>query len=357
MKTPLPHAVFSGPPIWEDFEVFLHDKGFLNSKIFILVDSHTHEHCLPVLLGHCGHIADIEILEIEPGEASKCLEITQQLWAAMAELGAHRKTLLINLGGGMISDLGGFIASTYMRGIPFVNIPTSLLAMVDAAWGGKTGIDFLGLKNQIGTFNFPEAICLSPEFLETLPERELLAGFAEIIKHGLIADAGHFYDATALLETGFEEFPLSLLEKSVTIKAKIVAADAQEKNQRMLLNAGHTIGHALESFGWANNCDWLHGEAVAAGLLCEAFVAHQKEMIALADLQTITQTIVAHFPCLPFDAADFSAIMNVLKQDKKSDGAAVKTPLLTAIGQSEIVTIQDFEVFYPALEYYIKCYA
>ncbi len=352
MEIPLPHAVFSGPNVWEDFEVFLHDKGYLNSKIFILVDANSHENCLPTFLGHCGHIENIEILEIEPGEASKCLEIAQQLWATLAELGAHRKTLLINLGGGMITDLGGFLAATYMRGIPFVNIPTSLLGMVDAAWGGKTGIDFLGFKNQIGTFTFPVAVCLSGEFLETLPDWELVAGFAEMLKHGLIADASHFYELAALLDQGFDAVPQHIIENSAAIKAKIVAADTHEKNLRMLLNAGHTVGHALESLGWMQERDWLHGEAVAAGLLCEGYIAQELGMLTAPSFQILKKVIGQHFPKLPFEEADIPFLLQAIQHDKKSAGATVQLPLLTGIGTVEIVAVDDKDLLVRALNFY-----
>lgn len=352
MQLPLPHAVFSGPNVWEDFELFLHAQGYLQKKIFVLCDANTHEHCLPILLGNCGFLIDLEILEVDPGEENKCVEVAQQLWEALTELEADRNSLLINLGGGVVTDLGGFVAAVFKRGIPFVNIPTSLLGMTDAAWGGKTGIDLQNFKNQIGTFTYPVAVCLDPEFLETLPARELAAGWAELLKHGIIASKSHFDSLVAYLQSPDFEAVNELIADSVAIKAAIVAADVQEQNVRMLLNAGHTIGHALETYGLNHQHNWLHGEAVAAGLLCEAYIAHEMQFLTSQDFQKIAQLVLQYFPILNFPASAIDEIVATITHDKKRRGHQIKMPIVKEIGQASMHNIENFALFNAALHYY-----
>ena len=239
----------------------LHDLTYLHSilanlpkgQLFMLTDSHTAEYCLPILADSIGEIP-YHLLTIEAGERSKNLASVQAVWDFLFKHRATREALLINLGGGMITDLGGFAAATYMRGIRFVNIPTTLLAMVDASSGGKTGIDYNGIKNGIGTFTQPLATLIHPNFLRTLPATELLSGFAEMLKHALIASPEEWI---RLLQLAQEELPQAqfvaalsergLLHNSIAIKEQVVAQDPREAGMRKILNFGHTVGHAIES--------------------------------------------------------------------------------------------------------------
>lgn len=233
------------------------------SRKFILVDENTISHCLPVLMMNVPSLARAEVIEIESGEKNKNIDIAIRLWEVLTELQADRRSVLLNLGGGVIGDIGGFVASTFKRGIDFLNVPTSLLAQVDASVGGKVGIDLNGLKNQIGVFKNPASVYIYPDFLKTLPKREVLAGFAEMLKHGLVLDEGHFYELKAFDLSRIDHLE-ALIMRSVHLKNEIVLDDPKEKNQRKLLNFGHTIGHALETYALENMTFSLpHGEAVA----------------------------------------------------------------------------------------------
>lgn len=217
------------------------------SKIFILVDEQTHEYCLPTFMSNIVGEYDFEIIEIESGEIYKNIETATQVWLALSELNADRKSLLINLGGGVVTDLGGFIASTYQRGIHFINVPTTLLSMVDASIGGKTGIDLGVIKNQIGVINTPEMVLIDTSFLQTLPREQMRSGLAEMLKHGLIQDEQYWKKMTHLNQLN-EEILDELIYHSVIIKNKVVTQDPTEKNLRKTLNFGHTLGHAIESY-------------------------------------------------------------------------------------------------------------
>ncbi len=285
------------------------------TKIFILVDENTHEYCLPTLLGNLETTVPYEILEIEPGEEMKTLNTAAQLWEILAEFEADRKAVLINLGGGVITDLGGFIASTYKRGIRFINIPTTLLGMCDASIGGKTGIDHGYIKNSIGTFAESDLTLIYPDFLKTLPFEELRSGFAEMLKHGLIADKQHWLDLTSLSELKAELIYLHI-KRSCEIKTETVKADFHENNIRKTLNFGHTIGHAVESFFLQSGKPILHGEAVALGMICETRLSVLQGMLANDEADEIMQNIFRLFP--KTDLADISPeqLLELMKSDK-----------------------------------------
>lgn len=308
---------------------FLHEKSF--SKIFILVDENTHEYCLPGLLGNLETDLGFEILEIEAGEEMKNIQTANQLWEILTEMQADRKALIINLGGGVITDMGGFVASTYKRGIRFINIPTTLLSMCDASIGGKTGIDLMNYKNMVGTFSFPEHIFVYPKFLETLPFKELRSGFAEMLKHGLIADKTHWENLIQLNTLDFEGVT-SYIHTSMDIKQHVVQQDFHEKNVRKTLNFGHTIGHAVESLCLSQRNPILHGEAVAAGMICETYLSYLENLISEEDSQIIIENIQRYYPYL--DIADFSDddIIELLFNDKKNADNNINFSLLSGIG-------------------------
>ncbi|MEG0928901.1 MULTISPECIES: 3-dehydroquinate synthase [Chryseobacterium] len=307
----------------------LHEKTF--SKIFILVDENTHEYCLPILLGNMETDLGFEILEIEAGEEMKNIQTANQLWEILTEMQADRKALIINLGGGVITDMGGFVASTYKRGIQFINIPTTLLSMCDASIGGKTGIDLMHYKNMVGTFAFPEQIFIYPKFLETLPFKELRSGFAEMLKHGLIADKAHWNQLIQIHKLDVEAVTPHI-QTSMDIKQEVVEKDFHESNIRKTLNFGHTIGHAVESLCLQQGNPILHGEAVAMGMISEAHLAYLENLISEEDSKAIIENIQRYYPYL--DISDFTDedITALLLNDKKNIDSKINFSLLSSIG-------------------------
>lgn len=301
------------------------------SKIFILVDENTHNHCLPVLLPNLETDAPFEVIEIEAGEEHKNIETATQLWEIFSEMEADRKSLLINLGGGVITDLGGFVASTYKRGFKFINIPTTLLSMCDASIGGKTGIDHQYLKNIIGTFALPEAIFFYPGFLETLKLEELRSGFAEMLKHGLIADAAHWNDLSSLHKITPESIT-PFINRSMAIKNEVVSKDFKEENVRKTLNFGHTIGHAVESLFLKKGNLIPHGEAVALGMICETHLAFLCGLIDVEVSSVIISKIQRLFPYIDISEFKNGAIMDLMFNDKKNQDGNINFSLINGIG-------------------------
>ncbi len=328
---------------------FLRSKSF--SKIFILVDENTHEYCLPVLLGNMETDLGFEILEIEAGEEMKNIQTANQLWEILTEMQADRKALMINLGGGVITDMGGFVASTYKRGINFINIPTTLLSMCDASIGGKTGIDLMHYKNMVGTFTFPEKIFVYPEFLETLPFKELRSGFAEMLKHGLITDKTHWNGLIQIHKLDADAV-IPHIQTSMDIKQNVVEKDFHEKNIRKTLNFGHTIGHAIESLCLEQGNPILHGEAVAAGMICEAQLSHLEGLISEEDSELIIENIQRYYPYL--DISDFTNedISALLMNDKKNTDHKINFSLLSGIGSCVFDHQCSQENIIASLEFY-----
>ncbi|UTX49440.1 3-dehydroquinate synthase [Chryseobacterium sp. MA9] len=308
---------------------FLHEKSF--SKIFILVDENTHEYCLPILLGNMETDLGFEILEIEAGEEMKNIQTANQLWEILTEMQADRKALVINLGGGVITDMGGFVASTYKRGIQFINIPTTLLSMCDASIGGKTGIDLMHYKNMVGTFAFPEQIFIFPKFLETLPFKELRSGFAEMLKHGLIADKNHWNQLIQVRKLEVETV-IPHIQTSMKIKQNVVDKDFHEQNIRKTLNFGHTIGHAVESLCLQQGNPILHGEAVAMGMIAEAHLAYLENLISEADANMVIENVQRYYPYLDINDFKDEDITALLLNDKKNTDSKINFSLLSGIG-------------------------
>lgn len=301
------------------------------SKIFILVDENTHEHCLPILLPNLATDAPFEIIEIEAGEENKNIATATQLWEIFSEMEADRKSLLINLGGGVVTDMGGFVASTYKRGFRFINIPTTLLAMCDASIGGKTGIDHQFLKNIIGTFALPEGIFFYPEFLKTLEFKELRSGFAEMLKHGLIADGNYWNELSSLYKITPEDLA-PFINRSMEIKNDVVTKDFKEENIRKILNFGHTIGHAVESLFMKKGTLIPHGEAVALGMICETHLAFLAGLIDVDDSSTIITKIQRFFPYIDISEFKNAAIMDLMFNDKKNQDGNINFSLINGVG-------------------------
>lgn len=304
------------------------------SNIFVLCDENTAKYCLPKV----SFLKDLQgfFFQIPAGEAYKNLKTAQAVWSAMTAQRLDRKALCINLGGGVVSDLGGFCAATYKRGIDFVQIPTTLLSQADASIGGKVGIDFEGYKNQIGVFAEPKAIFIDTNFLDTLPAKEVLSGFVEIIKHCLIADKEMWDELST--KSWHKQNWNELIEHSVNLKKLIVTKDPYEKGIRKLLNFGHTVGHALESFFLQKDEKLLHGEAVAWGIIAETFISYQKGFIQREDLLEIQDYIVFQMGKNPILLSDreIEEVILLTLQDKKSLHNQLRCTLLSEIGRGMI---------------------
>ena len=311
------------------------------SKVFILVDSNTNKYCLNLFLEK--HLNDVkaELISIKNGEENKNIKSLNSVWTKISKLGGDRNSLLINLGGGLVSDLGGFVASTYNRGIDFINIPTTLLSIVDASIGGKVGINVEKLKNQVGVFNYPKLILIDTSFLRTLPKRELNSGFAEMIKHGLIFKK-RYYKTLSKLKNIDAKLSTELIFNSIEIKNKIVKKDPKEKNLRKILNFGHTLGHAIEShfLGKNKSKTLLHGEAIAIGMILESYISYKILKMPYNQCLDIKQTINSKFKKIQINDEDSKSILKLIKFDKKNKNGKVLFVLLYEIGKSEI----DMEV-------------
>lgn len=345
------------------YQVYFHESGYKAlvqllqqanySGIFILVDEGSHEYCLPSFLANLPTEIPIEIIEFESGEAHKNLHTCLEVWNALSELGADRKSVLINLGGGVVTDLGGFVASAFKRGIDFINVPTTLLAMVDASIGGKNGVDLGALKNQIGVINAPKMVLIEPTFLETLPQNEMRSGLAEMLKHGLIYDRAYWQEFLDLSALDFDELT-RLIYRSIEIKNEIVLQDPTENGIRKALNFGHTIGHAIESYFLEHpqKPTLLHGEAIAAGMIIEGFMAWRKSLISPTELNEIKAVISDLFEPLPIEAEDVLPIMDLLIHDKKNEYGQVQFALIEGIGQVIINQTAEKEEIKEAFAFY-----
>lgn len=304
------------------------------SKVGIISDTHVATNVLPTVHPSLPH--DVVEIQIEPGEQNKSIASVQLIWQQLMEHGFDRKSVLINLGGGMVGDVGSFAANTYMRGISIIQMPTTLLSMVDASVGGKTGINFGSIKNCIGTFAHPKMVVMDVTLLKTLPDREFQSGFAEIIKHGLIADADYFAFATLKKPREYTQPELmNLIETSCKIKSKIVAEDVNEvSGKRKLLNFGHTIGHAVESLMIEAKVPLLHGEAISIGMVAEAQLSFIKNFITPEHVEKMRTSLAnAGLPVSIKNIAPDS-IMQMIQKDKKNNFGKVKWTLLRALGQS-----------------------
>ena len=326
------------------------------SNIFILVDTNTHDYCLPKFLERLeSNDIVVEVMEMPNGEDHKTIDICMGIWEALSEYNADRKSLLINLGGGVVTDLGGFVASTYMRGISYINVPTSLLAMVDASVGGKTGVDLGALKNQVGVINEGEMVAVDTSFLDTLPQNEMVSGFAEMLKHGLIYDKAYWETLTHLEDLDISDLD-QLIYDSILIKNQVVTADPTEQGLRKILNFGHTLGHAIESYFLENDdkTTLLHGEAIAVGMILEAYLSTKICGLSAEELEIINSGILKTFTKIEISKNDQKHIVTLLKHDKKNSHGIVKFVLLEAIGTPKIDCVVSNELISEAFDYYAR---
>ena len=323
------------------------------SKIFILVDENTSQYCLPYFLSNLATEIEIEIIELEAGELHKNIATCTEVWGALSELGADRKSILLNLGGGVISDLGGFVACTFKRGIDFITIPTTLLGMVDAAIGGKNGVDLDHLKNQIGRISEPKAVVIDTQFLTTLPAQEMRSGLAEMLKHGLIFDAAYWNKFKNLTNLNTEHLD-DLIHRSIQIKNEIVLQDINELNVRKTLNFGHTLGHAIESYFLSENSKktLLHGEAVAAGMILESYLSKEQNGLSQEEYQEIKYIINETFERISFSNKAIETIIEFLQFDKKNAFGEIQFKKKKKIGHATINQKIDKSLIYKAFEDY-----
>jgi 3-dehydroquinate synthase len=321
------------------------------SNFYILTDENTAEHCLPLVKEKLGNLTNYDLIEINAGEESKDIDFCIGVWKLLIDFGADRKSLLVNLGGGVISDLGGFAASTFKRGIDFVHVPTTLLSQVDASVGGKTGIDIDSIKNIIGTITQPKAVFVHDAFLNTLPERQILSGLAEMLKHGLICDA-EYWDQ--LKNSDLQKPSAELIHRSVEIKNKVVIEDPKETGIRKSLNFGHTVGHAVETYSLLkeDGNSLSHGEAIAIGMICEAWLSHKKSGLSSGELTEITTVITSLYPKYFIDKAANDQLYALMLKDKKNQNGKINCTLLTKIGQYSIDNICTEAELSESLKYY-----
>lgn len=327
------YTVEIGSILESSFSNLLENK-YKNSRKIILVDENTHDCCLEFMIQYFPSLAEAEVILLPVGEENKVMEVCFQVWEAFSEYAFDRKDLVLNLGGGVVCDMGGFIASIYKRGLDFIHIPTSLLAMVDASVGGKTGIDLGSYKNQLGLFSNPKAVFIDAFFLETLPEEEFVSGFAEMLKHGLISEAAQWNELKTLnpIEKKISE---DAIFNSISVKNEIVLLDPTEKGERKKLNFGHTIGHALEGF-FLSFSPIKHGHAVALGMLGEAFISKQKGLLASESFFEIEHFLTLHFELIELDESYFEQLFSILLNDKKNENGKILMTLLEGIGKSKI---------------------
>lgn len=307
-----------------------------HSQTFILCDENTNTHCVHILIENVPGLENAEIIEVPSGEESKCLQIVEQVDLELLERNADRNALLLNVGGGVITDLGGVIAATYKRGIDFIHIPTSLIAQVDAAIGGKCAVDIGPSKNTFGVFQFAKEVLIYTPFLETLPEEERLSGFAEMLKHGIISDP-NFWTALRQIDPKNTSELALFVERSVHIKNEIVKVDPTEKNSRKKLNYGHTVGHAIESLFLENNTPLSHGKAIAWGMQIENNLAVREQFMLPQTASEINEYLQLHFgEPKKFTALEKETLISFMRNDKKNDKGNIQMSLVSEIGKCHI---------------------
>jgi len=322
------------------------------SSVFLLLDSNTDNHCLDLFIKKSG-ITDFNKIVVKDGEESKSIDTCEYVWEYLNSNNGDRKSLLINIGGGVVTDLGGFIASTYLRGIDFINIPTTVLCMVDAAFGGKTGINFKSIKNQIGVINKPKGVLIDIDYLKTLSKEEYINGFAEIYKHSLITD-NEDLQFKNLIKFDFKKDIKDIIHSYSNVKNKVVELDLHESNYRKVLNLGHTIGHAVESYSIiSKNIDKLkHGQAIAVGLITELYISHKLHQFNHNELLSIKQELLRQFDKITFTLSDQEEILKIMSYDKKNYDNKVKYVLLKSIGSPIIDQDVEEKLFFKAFDFY-----
>lgn len=335
-------------PLTADHFTWLRSCNF--SGIAVLTDTHTQQHCLPLIQDQLAAFQPAYI-SVPAGEHYKTLATSQYIWEQLFRAGAGRNWCLLNLGGGVIGDMGGFCAGTFKRGMDFIQVPTTLLSQVDASVGGKLGIDFYGIKNSIGLFRDPRAVWADPRFLRTLPARELRSGFAEIIKHALIADRQQWEEMQSFTDLTQVQWA-AWVARSVAIKQRIVKEDPHERGLRKALNFGHTIGHAVESYFLDTDAPLLHGEAIAIGMICETWLSARQLGLSEQDLNSVMDYLLRHYGYPQLPVGIDQQLLSTMRQDKKNEDARINFSLLPALGQVTVNQTATEDEIMAALAYY-----
>ena len=321
-------------------------------RTFILVDETTEQLCLPLVAGF-DCVRDAQIITIGATDQNKTLDSLSHVWTELQRGGATRHSLMINLGGGMVTDLGGFAASTFKRGLNYINIPTTLLAMVDASVGGKTGVNFGGLKNEIGVFSCAKSVILDTTFLKTMDHENICSGYAEMLKHGLIANEEMLAELLNFDLDVIDYYQLSrMLADSVQVKERIVDEDPTEQGIRKALNLGHTIGHAFESYAMKSMRPILHGYAVAYGLVCELYLSCVKTGFPVDKMRQVVRFVNENYGKLPITCDDYPALLELMTHDKKNVGDTINFTLLGGVGDIRINQTATKEEICEALDFY-----
>ena len=321
-------------------------------KVFLITEQNCDKFCIPVISQAPG-FGNFKKVVIPSGEENKKLSSVEKIWLFLSQNGADRKSLVVNLGGGMLTDLGSFAASTMKRGMDFVNIPTTLLAQVDASVGGKTGFNFNGLKNEIGVINQPSTVLIDTRFLQTIDNQNFISGYAEMIKHGLINSPEHLEEVRNYdLKNIDLESLRGIIARSVAIKDAFVFRDPNERNIRKALNFGHTIGHAFESLSLYSGWPILHGYAVAYGMIAELYLSHKACHLPLATLDELSDWLLSIYGKYSIGESQFEAFYQLMTHDKKNEGTRVNFTLIPALGEVAINQNCEKELIFEALEYY-----
>ncbi|WP_185869165.1 3-dehydroquinate synthase [Blattabacterium cuenoti] len=331
--------IFFNEKAYEILRNYLLKKVDSIKNTFILVDDKTYQYCLPVLLSHVDSLKESNLIRIKSGEKEKNIHTCIQICKILENFKANRKSLILNLGGGVVTDIGGFVASIFKRGICFVNIPTSLLGMVDASIGYKTGINLDSIKNEIGSFYIPEFLIIDPNFLKTLSNQEIISGMSEVFKHGLIADKDFWINLNNIkniIDITDNQWD-HLICRSILIKQKIVDQDPKEKGLRKILNFGHTIGHALESYFMNTDKVILHGIAVVIGMICESWISYKINGLSISDYENIKFTLSKFYSIqnkiLNLSDSEIEKILVIMEYDKKNEKNKIQFSLLKEIGK------------------------
>ena len=333
-----------------DLQAFFASMSY--DKLFILTDTNTQEKCYP-LIKDIPALQDTPVITVQAGDTHKDIEQVAYIWSRLSNEGASRNSLLVNLGGGMITDMGGFAGATFKRGLRTVNIPTTLMASVDAAVGGKTGINFNGLKNEVGSFYPPLCVFIDCDFLRTLDRDNILSGYAEMIKHGLISSMENYASVMLFdIDTMNYSYLNSLVGQSVAVKERIVEEDPKEQGIRKALNFGHTIGHAFESLSFLKMRPILHGHAVAAGIVSELYLSHKLCGFPMEKLSQVVCYIKEYYPALFFDCTDYDTLYELMTHDKKNEGGIINFTLLKNVGDVRINQSVTKEKILESLDFY-----
>lgn len=347
------NTVFSGEQGWAQLQEMISE--FSKSGIYILVDENTRQLCLPVLLSNCKALSPAMVIEIQSTESNKTISSIEKIWIELVKGGAVRNSMLLCLGGGVITDIGGFAAATFKRGMQFIHIPTTLLAMVDAALGGKTGVNLNAIKNQVGVFAPPKAVFIFCEFLSTLPARQVLSGYAEMLKHAMIDSRDHFRRMLSLQTAEAISNEKDILA-SARVKMEVVTEDLDEKGIRKVLNFGHTIGHAIEAYSQKHDADpLLHGEAIAIGLICESFISVRMFGLDQNILNQLTNQVNQLFPHYNLKPGASAELLSFMTHDKKNASvSSLNFSLIKNLGDPVYDQYPGEQLILDSLHYYIN---